>query len=59
MLTEACSEAITLFCSCVFRVFSHFKVDIIEQYDCELSVPSEQRVRSLVVMTTKDGEVFT
>lgn len=59
MLTGACSEAVMLFCNCAFCGFSHVKVDISGQYDCELSVPSKQRVRLLVVMTTKDGEVFT
>lgn len=42
-------------------MFSHLKVDIIGQYDYELSVPSKEREREMpfVVMTTIDDEVLT
>lgn len=57
------SKAVPQSCCCAFHVFSHLEVDTIGQYDYELSVPSKERERereiSLVVMTTKDDEVFT
>lgn len=42
------SKAVALFCCCAFHVFSHLKVDMIGQYDYELSVPSKEREREKI-----------